>query len=185
VPATAIVAAVFVVLTAVTWVTGGLRASSSGPEQVRPGASIDQNLFTVQVISARATNMEIGFDDKPVPVLAVRMRVINNGEKTETIFGSRTYGLSAGVFLGPPPYRAPVEAKSDPALGNTFSLQPRLPANVDVIWKLTGPPPRQATVVLRQWEYTLSFEEDEYYWSLFETPFIAQVTLPVRQGGTA
>jgi hypothetical protein len=184
VPATAIVAAVVVVLTAVTWATGGLRAQSTAPEQVRPGSTVNQGLFSVQVVSAQIANMKVGFADQPVPVLAVRMRVTNNGERSQTMEGGRSSGLSAGVQLGPAPYRYPDDVRGDPALGLATALQPRLPHNVDVIWKLTGGPPRQAAVMLREWEYRLSFEEDEYYWTALDRPIIAQVTVPVRPGGT-
>jgi hypothetical protein len=185
VPATAIVAAVFVVLTAVTWVTGGLRASSSSPEQLRPGATVEQNLYTVQVISARTASMEVGLDDKPGPVLAVRMRVTNNGDRTTTISGGKLSGVTGGVLLGPQPGRRADDAVCDPALGATLSLQPRLPTNVDMIWKLTGPPPQQVTVGLQRWERWLTLDQDEYIWSVTDPTYIAQVTLPVRQGGTA
>jgi hypothetical protein len=181
-PATAIVAALFSVLTAMTWVTGGFRAESSGPEQVRPGGTVDQGLFSVQVIHAHTGNVKVGFDDKLVPALVVRMRVTNNGEDSRTMEGGTGSGLTGGVLLGPAPYRHPDAVQHDPALGAATSLQPRLPRNVDVIWKLSGAPPRQATVVLRKWEYRLAFSEDERYWSVSDE-LLAQVTVPVRQGG--
>jgi hypothetical protein len=184
VPATAIVAVVLGVLAAVTWATGGLRAQSTAPAQVRPGSTVNQGLFSVQVVSAQVANMKVGFSANPVPVLAVRMRVTNNGEKSQAMEGGRSSGVSAGVQLGPAPYRHPDEVRGDPAPGLATALHPRLPHNVDVIWKLTGAPPRQATVVLREWEYRLSFEEDQYYWTALDQPIIAQVTVPVRPGGT-
>jgi hypothetical protein len=184
VPATAIVAVVLGVLTAVMWATGGLRAQSAAPDQARPGSTVNQGLFSVQVVSAQTANMKVGFEDKPVPVLVVRMRVTNNGEDSQVMEGGKSFGLSAGVQLAPAPYRYPDAVRNDPALGAASALQPRLPSSVDTIWKLTGAPPRQATVVLREWEYRLSFEEDEYYWSTLDNPIIAQVTVPVRPGGT-
>jgi hypothetical protein len=67
-PIAAIVVAAAGALTAVTWVTGGLRAESTEPPpRVGPGATVDQGRFTVQVVGAHTEMTKVGFDDKLVP----------------------------------------------------------------------------------------------------------------------
>ncbi|HEX6471947.1 MAG TPA: hypothetical protein VF069_22830 [Streptosporangiaceae bacterium] len=180
--ATAIVVGALGVLTAVAWVTGGLRAQPTAPDQVRPGAAVDQGRFSVQVIGAWTGAAKVRYETKNVPVLIVRMRVTNTGKDTVAMAGS-TFGFAAGVLLGPAPYRPPDDVRNDPARGAADSLQPRLTRAVDVMWKLAGPPPRRAVVALRQWTYRLQFDGGAYYWSTGkDATTVAEVTVPVRQG---
>ncbi len=181
-PATAIVVAVVGALTAVTWVTGGLRAHSSGPDRVRPGATVDQGRFSVQVINAHTATAKLLWDNKPGPVLVVRMRVTNIG-KDSVSMATRGCGFCSGVFLEPK-YLEPDDVKVDPAKGTADSLQPRVPRDVDVFWKLTGPAPQRVTIDLHQWTYRLQFNHDAYYWIAGKrAATVAAVTVPVRQGG--
>jgi hypothetical protein len=172
------------VLIAVTWATGGLRAQTAAPNQVGPGATIDQGRFSVKVIGAQTGSAKVGFEDTARPVLVVRMRVTNTGKDTVGMSG---ISFDQGVLLRPaPPYRFPDSVRNDPAKGNADSLPPRVPRDIDVIWKLSGPAPRQVTLDLREWTRHLQFDHDAYYWIAGKTAAtVALVTVPVRQGGAA
>lgn len=180
---TAIVVAVVGVFTVVAWVTGGLRSvSATPPPRARPGATVDQGRFAVQVVGAHTEMTKVGLSTKPVPALVVRMRVNNIGKDTVLIDNS-VFGFTDGVFLEPG--RKADGGRSDPAKGNVLTLPPRLPRDVDVIWKWTGAVPQQVTVDLHQWTYRLQFDRGGYYWdSGKDTPIVSTVTVPVRQGGT-
>jgi hypothetical protein len=194
-PATAAVAGVLTVLTAVTWVTGGLHAESASPRIGAPGAAIDQTRFTVRVDSARATTAKVSLEPKPVPILAVRMRVTNTGKDTVTL-EDPTFGFTAGVFLGPEVVggvgwsgkhsrlREPDDVQTNPSVGTAETVPPRMTRDVAVIWKLTGPAPPQVTVDLRDWDYRLTFDRSEYiWWADQDSPVAAKITVPVRADG--
>jgi hypothetical protein len=180
---TAIAVAVAGVFIAVAWVTGGLRSqSATRPPQARPGATIDQGRFTVQVIGAHIETAKIGFSDKPIPALVVRMRVNNTGKDTVLMHNS-IFGFSAGVLLEPG-WRQADDARNDPAKGAVITLQPRLPRDIDLMWKWQGAPPAQVTLGLHEWIYRLQFDHGGYYWDNGKhTPTVSDVTVPVRQGG--
>jgi hypothetical protein len=181
-PVTAIVVAVAGALTATAGVTGGLRGRSSSPTRVAPGKTVDQGLFSVQVRSAHTASAKLLFDNKPGPVLVVRMRVTNIGKDTTTM-SSLGFGFASGVFLEPKNLE-PNDVKNDPAKGTATSLPPRVPRDVDVFWKLTGPQPQRVTIDLRQWTYQIQFDHGGYYWYAGkDAATVAVVTLPVRQGG--
>jgi hypothetical protein len=184
-PATAIVVAVAGVLTAVTWVTGGLRSeSAASPPRVVPGGAVDQGRFSVRVVNAHTERTKVGFDNKLVPALVVRMRVTNTGEDT-VMMDSGTFGFSAGVLLGPRPGRRADAARNDPAKGTALTLQPRVPRDIDLIWKWTGAPPAQVTLDLHEWVHKLQFDHGGYLWlNGTDTQTVGTVTVPVRQGGS-
>ncbi|HEY7482982.1 MAG TPA: hypothetical protein VH912_00845 [Streptosporangiaceae bacterium] len=181
---TAIVVAIAVVLVGVAWVTGGLRsASATPPQRVRPGGTVDQTRFSVQVISARTEMTKVKFDLKPSPALIVRMRVTNTGKDT-VMMDDTVFGFSAGVLLQPKPYRFPDDIRIDPAKGVALSLQPRLARDIDVIWKWPGSPPQQVTLDLHKWTYRRQFDRGGYYWAAGkDSAIVSTVTVPVRQGG--
>ncbi|HEU5156884.1 MAG TPA: hypothetical protein VFU43_07795 [Streptosporangiaceae bacterium] len=183
-PATAVVVAVAGALTAVAWVTGGLRSQSAAPPpRAKPGATVDQGRFTVQVVGAHTEMTKVGFDNKLVPALVVRMKVTNTGKET-VLMDNGVFGFTAGVFLEPG--RPADSARDDAAKGTAMTLQPRLPRDVDVIWKWTGAPPAQVTLDLRKWTYHLQFDRGGYFWSTGkDAPTVSVVTLPVRHGGAA
>jgi hypothetical protein len=183
-PATAIVVAVVGVLTAVTWVTGGLRSqSATPPPRAAPGGTVDQGRFTVRVINAHTEKTKVGFDNRLVPAVIVRMRVTNTGEDT-VMMDNGTFGFSAGVLLGPAPGRRADGARNDPAKGTALTLQPRVPRDIELIWKLTGAPPAQVTLNLHEWVHQLQFDHGGYLWlNGKDTATVATVTVPVRQGG--
>jgi hypothetical protein len=173
------------VLTAVTWVTGGLRSqSAASPPRVAPGGTVDQGRFTVRVINAHTERAKVGFDNKLVPALFVRMRVTNTGEDS-VMMDSGTFGFSAGVLLEPRPWRRADAARNDPAKGTALTLQPRVPRDIDLIWKWTGAPPAQVSLNLHDWVHRLQFDHGGYLWlNGKDTPTVATVTVPVRQGGS-
>lgn len=185
-PATAIVVAVVGVLTVVAWVTGGLRSeSATPPPRVAPGGDVDQGRFTVRVLNAHIERTKVGFDNKLVPALLVRMRVTNTGKDTVSM-DNGTFGFSAGVLLGPGPGagRRPDGARNDLTKGTALTLQPRVPRDLDLIWKWTGAPPAQVTLDLHQWVHRLQFDHGGYLWlNGKDTPTVAAVTVPVRPGG--
>jgi hypothetical protein len=183
-PATAIVVAVVGVLTAVTWVTGGFRSqSAAAPPRVAPGGTVDQGRFTVRVAGAHTELTKVGFDNKPAPALVVRMRVTNTGKDT-LMMDNGTFGFSAGVLLAPAGRRAD-SARNDPAKGTALMLQPRVPRDIDLIWKWTGAPPAQVTLNLHDWVHRLQVDHGGYLWlNGKDTRTVATVTVPVRQGGS-
>ena len=178
--------AALVVLTAVIWVAGGLKAKPGGPVAAGPGRVVGQGLFKVQVMDARAGRMKINSFDPLANLLIVRMRVTN--------IGDQSYGISSfltGVVAEPKhgKYVAADAMRSQGYAGNqvTSSIHPRLPMVVQLVWLLgnaTAPP--TVTVALRTWEYGQSFTTDTYYWSVTkESPISAKVAVPVRAGATS
>jgi hypothetical protein len=181
-----IVFAGLTVIVAVTWAAGGLRARASGPVTVKPGAVVDQGLFHVQVMDARAGRIKLGEFDPPANLLVVRMRVTDRG--------TQSYGISSfvgGIAAEPHPGRyAPADIMRSQAgvQGQVItSIHPRLPVTVEVVWPLgDAAPPPVVTLVLRQWSYGQSFTTDTYYWSVTkQSPITAKVTVPVRAGATS
>jgi hypothetical protein len=175
-----------VVVVAVTWVAGGLRARATGPVTVKPGAVVDQGLFDVQVMDARAGQIKMGEFDPPAKLLVVRMRVTDRGKQS--------YGISSflsGIAAEPRPGRyAPADimrSQGDVHGEVTTSIHPRLPVTLEVVWALgDAAPPRTVTLVLRKWEYGQSFTTDTFYWSVTkQSPITAKVTVPVRAGATS
>jgi hypothetical protein len=149
---------------------------------VAPGGTVDQGRFTVRVINAHTERTKVGFDNKLVPALVVRMRVTDTGKDT-VMMDSGTFGFSAGVLLEPAGRQAEA-ARNDPAKGTALALQPRVPRDVDLIWKWTGAPPAQVTLNLHDWVHRLQFDHGGYLWlNGKQTSTVATVTVPVRQGG--
>jgi hypothetical protein len=112
----------------------------------------------------------------------VRLRVNNTGKDTVMI-DNGVFGFTAGVQLEPGG-RKPDAGRSDPAKGTALTLQPRLPRDVDLVWKWTGAPPGRVTLDLHNWTRQLQVDRGGYYWSTGRfTPIVYTVTMPVRQGG--
>lgn len=181
-----VIVAGLVVLTAVTWAAGGLKAQPNGPVAAKPGSIVGQGLFDVQIMDARAGQMKINTFDTPANLLVVRMRVTNLGDKS---FGISSFmsGVSAEPQHGK--YVAPDWIRSQGYAGSAVvsTIHPRLPVVVQLVWVLgNSAAPRTATVALRTWEYGQSFTTDEYYWSVTkQSPVKAEVAVPVRLGATS
>jgi hypothetical protein len=175
-----------VVLTAVIWVAGGLKAQPGGPVASKPGRTIGQGLFNVQIMDARAGRMKINSFDPLANLLVVRMRVTN--------LGDQSYGISSflGGIAAEPQHGKYLEADFMRSQGYandqvTSSIHPRLPVVVQLVWPLgNATAPRTATLALRTWEYGQSFTTDTYYWSVTkQSPISAEVAVPVRAGATS
>jgi hypothetical protein len=183
---TLVVIGVLVLLAAVTWAAGGMRARADGPVRAAAGRTVNQGLFDVQVLDARSGRIKLDDYSPPANLLLVRMRV--------TDLGDRSYGV--GSFVGgvaaeaaPGKYIAPDFMNSTGYIygQKTTEIHPRLPVEVTVVWQLGGATaPRTLPVALRKWEYGQSFTTDEYYWSVTkESPIAAEVRVPVRLGATS
>ena len=165
---------------------GGLRAQPSSPARATVGSTVDQGLFNVQILDARAGRIKRHTFDPATNMLIVRMRV--------TDLGDRTFGMSS--FLGgiaaeskPGTYVAADSMRSDGDIeGNaTSSIHPRLPLVVQVVWPLPdNAAPRTVTIALRKWEYGQSFTTDTFYWSVTkQSPITTKVAVPVHTGVTS
>jgi hypothetical protein len=64
------------------WSAGGLRTRPHGVPMVRPGGTVDQGVFAVQVLDARAGHMKIHSFDPVKNLLVVRMRVTDKGDRS-------------------------------------------------------------------------------------------------------
>jgi hypothetical protein len=181
-----VVAGALALVTAVTWAAGGLRAKPGGPIVARPGSVVDQGLFHVQVMDARAGRMKLSEFDPAANLLVVRMRVTNRGDRSYGI-SSFLWGLAAeprrGGHVQPDLMRSQGDVQGDV----TTSIDPRLPVVVQVVWPLgNATAPSAVTVALRQWEYGQSFTTDVFEWSVTkQSPITATVTVPVRAGATS
>jgi hypothetical protein len=176
---------VLVLLVAVTAATGGLRAQPHGPKRTVAGHTVNQGLFDVQIMDARAGQIKLAEFSPAANLLIVRMKVTNLGDKS--------YGISSFVEGVPAEPKHGRFAEAD-LMGSraqiegqpTTELHPRLPAVVEAVWRLgNAPAPSTVTVALRSWEYGQGFTSDEFYWSVTkESPLTAEVTVPVRPGAT-
>jgi hypothetical protein len=175
-----------VLLTAVTWAVGGLKAHPGGPVQTKVGRVVGQGLFDVQIMDARAGRMKINSFDPLTNLLVVRMRVTNLGDRS---FGIASFleGVAAEPRHGK--YVTPDFMRSQGYAGDqvTSSIHPRLPVTVQLAWPLgNATAPRTATLALRTWEYAQSFTTDTFYWSVTkQSPIAAEVAVPVRAGATS
>ena len=173
-------------LVAVAGVFGGLRGQASGPQQAKPGSTIDQGLFDVQLMDVRAGRMKLHEFDPEANLLIARLRVTNRGDESYGI-GSFIHGVAAepkpGKYAEADLMRSEGEINGE----ETSSIHPRLPIIVQVVWVLgDSAAPPDVTVALRTWEYGQSFTTDEFYWSVTtQSPVKAEVSAPVRQGATS
>jgi hypothetical protein len=181
-----VILAALVVLTAVLWAVGGLKAQPGGPVEAKAGRVVGQGLFNVQIMDARAGRMKISSFDPPANLLVVRMRVTN--------LGDQSYGISSFLdgIAAEPQHGKYVTADLMRSQGYavdqvTSSIHPRLPVTVQLVWTLgNATPPRTATLALRTWEYGQSFTTDTFYWSVTkQSPIAAEVAVPVRTGATS
>ena len=177
---------VLLVVIAVLWAFGGLQARPDSVAAVGPGTAVDQGLFTVQVIDARSGQMKLHPYDPMANLLAVRMRVTNNGEQS--------YGMTSfldGISAEPKPGKyadADAMRTEGQIQGNeTSTIHPRLPVTVQVVWVLpNGVAPRSIVLALRTWNYGQGFTDDDIYWSVTkQSPMKARVTVPVSTGATS
>jgi hypothetical protein len=177
---------VLALLIAVAGVFGGLKAQNSGPQRATAGKTVDQGLFDVQIMDARAGRMRLSSFDPISNLLLVRMRVTNQGKQT--------YGVSTfldGIAAEPKPHRYVaadlMKSEGDAAGEETSSLHPHLPVIVQAVWPLPeGTTPSSVTVALREWDYGQSFTTDTIYWSVTkQSPIQAEVSVPVRAGATS
>jgi hypothetical protein len=181
-----IVSGALVLLVAVAGAFGGLRAQPDGPEHLTAGRTVNQGLFDVQILDARAGRMKSSSFDPPQNQLVVRMRVTNLGDQT---YGVTTflYGIAAeprpGTFVAPDL----MKSNGDVHGYGTSSIHPRLPVLLQLVWPLPeGTTPHSVTVALRMWDYSQSFTTDTFYWSATkQSPITAEVAVPVRTGATS
>jgi hypothetical protein len=177
---------VVVVLLAVAGVFGGFRARPNGPAAARPGSTVDQGLFDVQIMDARAGRMKLSSFDPLRNLLLVRMRVTNLGDRS---FGVSSFLDGVAAESKPGTYLQPDFMGSEGDIDGqaTSSLHPRLPITVQLVWPLgDATAPRTATLALRQWDYGQSFTSDTFYWSVTkQSPIKAKVAVPVRAGATS
>jgi hypothetical protein len=173
-------------LVAVTGMFGGLRAQDSGPQQTKPGATVDQGVFDVQVLDVRAGRMKLHEFDPATNLLIARMRVTNRGDESYGI-GSFVHGIAAEAKPGKYAEADAMQSEGDINGEETSSIHPRLPVIVQAVWVLgNAAAPPQVTVALRTWEYGQSFTTDNFYWSVTkQSPIKAKVAVPVRQGATS
>ena len=174
------------ILVAVTGVFGGLREQDSGPYQAKPGATVDQGVFDVQVLDVRAGHMKLHEFDQAANLLIARMRVTNRGDQSYGV-GSFVHGIAAEPKSGT--YAEADVMRSEGVINGeeTGSIHPRLPVIVQVVWALgNAAAPPKVTVALRTWEYGQSFTTDTLYWSVTkQSPITAKVSFPVRQRATS
>jgi hypothetical protein len=181
-----VILAALVVLTAVTWAAGGLKAQPGGPVAAKVGSVVGQGLFNVQIMDAHAGRMKINSSDPLANLLVVRMRVTNLGDQS---FGISSFleGVAAEPQHGK--YLTADFMRSQGYAANqvTSSIHPRLPVTVQLVWPLgNATAPRTATLALRMWEYGQSFTTDTFYWSVTkQSPIAAEVAVPVRTGATS
>lgn len=185
-PVVLAVMGVLVVLLAVAGVFGGFRARPGGPVVAKPRSVVNQGLFNVQIMDARAGRMKLHEFDPVKNLLLVRMRVTN--------LGDQTYGVSTfveGIAAEPRPgsYIAADSMGSEGDIDGevTSSIHPRMPVTLQLVWPLgDATAPRTATLALREWEYGQSFTTDDFYWSVTkQSPITAKVAIPVRVGATS
>ncbi|MFD0902543.1 hypothetical protein [Actinomadura sediminis] len=179
--ASAAVAAV-VVLAAVLWATGGLKEKPKQPVKP-PGKAVDVGLFALTVHDVRAGVVDGGLGGSE-RYLIVRMRVVN--ESRETAWLGST-GLQEGVVARTKTGKwvEPDEVTGVAAGAETYTVQPGLPVEASVMWKL-GPaqPPETFTFGLREWKYDHGFTDNEYAWRVQREggALAARYTLPVGTG---
>lgn len=173
-------------LVAVAGMFGGLRGRDSGPQQAKPGSTVDQGLFDVQVMDVRAGRMRLHEFDPAANLLIARVRVTNLGDQSYGI-GSFIHGVVAEPKPGKYAEADLMRSEGDINGEETSSIHPRLPITVQVVWVLgNAAAPPKVTVALRTWEYGQSFTTDTFYWSVTgQSPITAKVSVPVRQGATS
>jgi hypothetical protein len=176
---TAAIAGALAVLTAVLWLTGGLKSQPSGPQKVAPGSAFDQGRFTVTVRDARISVQKVTLGDKQERLLIVRMHIANNDTKTASLFTD--FGTAFTGVPKPGTYLQPREINGVAFGEKTFDVQPGLPVDAEAVWPLpANASPRQMTVALRQWDFGPGFTRLEKEWTATRTsPVIATVTMPV------
>jgi hypothetical protein len=181
-----VVVAALAILIAGTWAAGGLRAQPSGPASGRPGAVMNQGLFDIQILDARAGSMKLHEFDPAANLLIVRMRVTDLGGESYGV-GSFIHGIVAESKPGKYVEADYMRSEGDVNGEETSSIHPRLPVVVQVVWVLgNAAAPPKVTVALRTWEYGQSFTTDTFYWSVTkQSPIKAKVSVPVRQGATS
>ncbi|RSN60266.1 MULTISPECIES: hypothetical protein [Actinomadura] len=171
-----------VVLTAVLWATGGLDEKAKQPVK-SPGKAVDVGLFSLTVHDVRAgvADTAMGGSER---FLIVRMRVVNKGQET---VGLGPSGLQDGVVARTKAGKwvKPDEVTGVAAGAATSDVQPGLPVEASVMWKL-GPaqPPPTFTFGLRDWEYDHGFTDSDYTWRVQTEggELAARYTLPVGTG---
>jgi hypothetical protein len=182
---TAAGAGALLLLTAVLWVVGGLKATADGPRQVKPGVAVDQGRFTVTVESARVGQVKEKLGSGRVSALIVRLNVVNNDKETASLSGD----LGAGFAGEPRPgtYLEPTDiiglAGGARTSVETGAVQPGLPVEAEAVWELKpGSAPEQITVALRRWEYGSGFTDLQKRWKVDkQAPMTARVTLAVTR----
>jgi hypothetical protein len=185
-PVLLVVVGTLTVVTAVTWAAGGLRARPGGPIVAKPGSVINQELFDVQVMDARAGRMRLGEFDPLANLLVVRMRVTNRGDESYGV-SSFVGGVAAEPHRGSYLQADNMRSQGDIQGEVTSSIDPRLPVVLQVVWPLgNATPPSTVTLALRKWEYGQSFTTDTFYWSVTkQSPVMAKVSVPVHTGATS
>jgi hypothetical protein len=177
---------VLAVATAVAWVTGGLRAKPSAIAMVGPGKVVDQGLFKVRILDARAGVLKVHSFDTPANLLVVRMQVTDVGDQSYGI-SSFLNGLVAESKPGTYVQADLMQSEGDVHGSLTSTIHPRLPVTLQVRWKLPkDTTPRSVAIVLRQWSYGQGFTDETFYWNVTkDSPIAAKVTVPVRAGATS
>jgi hypothetical protein len=181
-----VILAALVLLAAVVWAVGGLKAKPGGPVEAKAGRVVGQKLFNVQVMDARAGRMKINSYDPLANLLVVRMRVTNLGK---TSYGILSFldGVAAEPQHGKYVTADLMRSQGYAADQVTSFIHPRLPVTVQLVWPLgNSTAPRTVTLALRKWDYGQSFTTDTFYWSVTkQSPIAAEVAVPVRTGATS
>jgi hypothetical protein len=178
-------AGLLVLFLAVTWVAGGFDAAARPSIAVKPGAWIDQGRFKLKVLNARAGVLGAGFSTKKNQ-LAVRMLVENTSDESAT-----SLELQRAIFASAKP-GGPRNEVTDSTIivagGSESYFHPRIPTQIDIFWELpNGTSLPQAIVSVRKSVFQREpVGAAEPFWNLSKnSPVVATVTLPVRQGATS
>lgn len=185
----------------VTAALGGLgETPEKPPKQLGPGSSLDQGEFTTTFVESRTAAEPGRFGIPGKRFLEVVLKVTNKGEET-TELGSPPQGKTPGFFFAASLLKMTPEIKSD--LGAVLSipdgdvsstqLHPGTTSTVVIRYELPrgSRPPKKVQFDVGAFELSEGFNLDPA-WTLVadgdaaDAPpeVAAQVTLPVRQGGT-
>ncbi len=181
-----VVLGALVILVAVVWVAGGLRAQPNAIAAVRPGATVDQGAYAVRVLDARAGRMKINTYDAPANILVVRMLVTDQTPDSHGV-GTFLEGVAGepkpGSFIAPDT----MKSEGDVQGNDTSTIHPRLPVIVQVRWPLAeDTTPSTVKIAFRSWAYGQGFTDDDFNWTVTkQSPIKATVSVPVRTGATS
>lgn len=185
----------------ITAALGGFNeAPDEPPKQLGPGASLDQGQFLTKFVESRTAVQQDVYGGESKRFLEVVMEVTNKGGETTGV-GSPTQEKTPGSFFAKSLLKMTPEIKSElgpvvsiPDAGTPSSqLQPGMKSTVVVKYELTQGqrPPKKVQFDVGTFELSKGFILTPH-WDLVmdgdadDAPpkVVAQVILPVRQGGT-